>query len=102
MRKATKLYFLILAFAALLAGVAAGTALMFAAFDHNPQGEFWDPQTGEIVYGPTLLVFFAWFVVAFTYVFAAGSAVYVVFRLGHGAVRRLKSFGTSSKARWPS
>jgi hypothetical protein len=44
-------------------GVLFASLLLFIGFDHNPQGEFFDPQSGEIDWGYSALLFSVWFTV---------------------------------------
>ena len=46
--------------------LSAAGLLLWIALDHNPQGEFSDPQTGMIDLGHVLVVFCWFFVFAFT------------------------------------
>jgi hypothetical protein len=53
----------LLAICATLAAAFAST-VMYIAFQHNPQGEFFDPQTGKIDGPYSLLLFAASFALA--------------------------------------
>ena len=44
-------------------GVLFSSVLLFVGFDHNPQGEFFDPQSGAIDWGYSALLFAVWFMV---------------------------------------
>ena len=43
----------------MIAGTGLGYLMVSAAFDHNPQGEFFDPKSGVVVWSSTLAVFAA-------------------------------------------
>jgi len=61
-----------LVLAAFLVGAVVGALMLSAAFDHNPQGEFIDQETGEVALLRGVLLFASWFVPAFVVVFAFG------------------------------
>ena len=42
---------------AALLGAIAGGIILSIAFEHNPQGEFFDPTTGVIGFGATIPLF---------------------------------------------
>jgi hypothetical protein len=45
----------------LLLGLVAGGLALWAAFAHNPQGQYYDPASGGIQWLDASLVFFSWF-----------------------------------------
>ena len=49
--------------AALLAALIAG-AVLYVAFQHNPQGAFFDPQTGSVDVVYAFLLFLSWWIPA--------------------------------------
>lgn len=44
-------------------GALFASFLLFIGFDHNPQGEFFDPQSGVIDWGYSALLFLVWFTI---------------------------------------
>lgn len=44
-------------------GVLVASLMLIIGFDHNPQGEFFDPGSGSINWGYTLLLFSVWFAI---------------------------------------
>lgn len=64
-------------------GFLAACATLYAGFQRNPQGEFFDPGTGKIVYGHSGLLFLS----AFLYVFIWGAVVIAVGWGLHKAIR---------------
>ena len=53
----------VVALAFVVFGLIVGGAMMQAAWDHNPQGEYWDYETGEIHWGNWLPIGIVWFTV---------------------------------------
>jgi hypothetical protein len=45
-------------------GVVFGSTILYIAFQHNPQGEFFDPETGVVNWRYAAWLFVAWFVIA--------------------------------------
>lgn len=52
---------------ALVVGILVGGFAVYAGLNHNPQGEFFDPQIGlrSLHVGYTLFLFLSWFVPVF-------------------------------------
>lgn len=69
-----------------LACVAIGIAFavaafaLWAGFQHNPQGEFFDPLTGDVDYLYSGLVFGVWFAPTFLVAMVIGGGVLALFR----------------------
>ena len=74
--------------AAMIAGTGLGYLMVLAAFDHNPQGEFFDPQAGVVVWSSTLAVFFSWAVAAAITVLVAELITWFVVRAAMRIVGR--------------
>jgi hypothetical protein len=72
---------------AALAGIAAGAFTMWAAWDHNPQGEFHDGS--EIHWAYWLSIGLAWFIPAYVVVLALGVIVFGVGQLAVAAAGAL-------------
>lgn len=48
--------------ASVVLGGLFASLLLFIGFDHNPQGEFFDPQSGAVDWGYSALLFAVWFI----------------------------------------
>jgi hypothetical protein len=42
-------------------GILIGAGMLYIGFQVNPQGEFFDPATGDVDFPYAILLFFAWF-----------------------------------------
>jgi hypothetical protein len=58
-----------------------GAVMVFIAFQHNPQGETFDQQSGAIHYGYVAALFASWFLSVFTLVTAVEGALYLLIRI---------------------
>jgi hypothetical protein len=63
------------------AGVVGGVAALWVGLQHNPQGEFFIADTGQIDYGYCALIFGSWFGVAGVGAFVVAAAAVAIFRL---------------------
>lgn len=50
-----------LALVSVLTGVAIASVALLAGFQHNPQGEFYDPETGAVKWAYSAMFFALWF-----------------------------------------
>jgi fructose-specific phosphotransferase system IIC component len=57
-----------------------GAVMVFIAFQHNPQGEAFDPQTGAVAYGYVAALFASWSVATFVCVAAVEAALLLIRR----------------------
>jgi len=48
---------------AFVLGLIGGSFFLFFGFQHNPQGEFFEPMTGKIDFGYSFLIFISWFLI---------------------------------------
>jgi hypothetical protein len=70
--------------AAVVAGLAVASAMLWIAFQENPQGEFFDPATGAVDWPYSIALFGLWFVVVAAPTLAVGMAGVAL----HGRLRR--------------
>jgi hypothetical protein len=70
--------------AAVVAGLAVASTMLWIAFQENPQGEFFDPATGAVDWPYSMALFGLWFVVVAAPTLAAGMAGVAL----HGRLRR--------------
>ena len=57
---------------------AHGASMTLAAWTHNPQGEFFNVETGELEFFALGAVFFSWFVAGILSLFALILSIYFV------------------------
>ena len=67
-------------FVALTLGVITGTLAIYIGFQHNPQGKFYDIETGIIDFGYSFIVFLSWFLSALLVIGVPSAAVAYLFR----------------------
>jgi hypothetical protein len=65
-------------FVAVMSGLAAGFTMAYAAWQHNPQGEFHTENSVEL--GPLLVVGGLWFVTFAVIMFLTSSLLLFIFR----------------------
>jgi hypothetical protein len=70
MKRYVKVFFISLGLSLVVAALVS-----FAAFDHNPQGEFVDRDTGKVNVQNTLGIFVSWFLVTWIVFGIIGSAI---------------------------
>ena len=56
-------------------GLCLAAYMVFVGFSHNAQGEFFNPETGNVDSLYVLLIFLSWFLVAFIPAMGVGSLV---------------------------
>ncbi len=56
-------------------GLVMTTMALYDAFDHNPQGDFFDPATGKVNIPYSLLIFISWFLVSSIVIGIIGSVI---------------------------
>ena len=66
--------------AAIACGLTSGSLVLWMAFQDNNQGEFFDPQSGAIVWDSAVPVFLASFVSGFVPVAVIGALLRWAFR----------------------
>lgn len=69
---------LLVALLALGPSFALGAFMTHAAWTHNPQGEFFNVETGELEFFALGTVFFSWFVAGILSLFALILSIYFV------------------------
>lgn len=82
-----KIFWISTAFASIFFGLIVAGAILYIAFQENPQGEFFDTASGKINIGNVLPLFFSAF--ASSILLAAGVIVtiMILFRLSKGLTR---------------
>lgn len=70
--------------AAVVAGLAVASTMLWIAFQENPQGEFFNPTTGAVDWTYSMILFGLWFVVVAAPTLAVGMAGVAL----HGRLRR--------------
>jgi len=68
----------ILATAFTIAATLVASAMTYAAFQHNPQGETFDPRSGAVHYGYVAELFLSWLLASFIVVAVCGAGVYLL------------------------
>jgi hypothetical protein len=65
---------------AALISLVIGSLALYIGFQHNPQMEFFDTQTGKIDYFYSFVVFGLWFAMAFILLGVTGGGVVLLIR----------------------
>ena len=61
-------------------GAIVGGLMVYVAVQHNPQGEFYDPDLRELVLGSLVFLFASWFLPVALFVFAVESLILLLLR----------------------
>jgi hypothetical protein len=71
----------IFATVAAAAATLIAATMVYIAFQHNPQGEAFDQESGAVHYGYVLALFLTWLVPSFVLVAVCEGAVYLLGRI---------------------
>ncbi len=72
---------LIITLTASIVGTLFGAVMLYVGFQHNPQGEFFDQQSGAVDYWYSFLIFFSNFIGVFLIIIVLTLVVWLMSRL---------------------